>query len=289
MQFKFEAIGTSWQIDISHDVSVKTENELYEAILKRIDEFDIAYSRFRKDSLVSKMSESIGEYELPEDAKAMLMLYHALYKRTGGMFTPLVGNILSDAGYDSDYSLTERNEPRPALLWDEVIDYSHPKVNIKQKIILDFGAAGKGYLVDIISELIRSYGFQEFIVDAGGDMCHSGKEKIRVGLENPKNSEEAIGVAVIGNESICGSATNRRVWGRWNHVINPKTAKPADDILAVWTIASSTLLADALSTCLFFVSPDTLTDVYDFEYVIVKNDMSVSYSKGFSGDLFVRA
>ncbi len=288
MKFEFEAIGTLWQIDISHSVSVNTEKELYDAIRTRIDDFDRVYSRFKEDSLVMKMKDSIGEYTLPDDAKSMLMLYHALYKRTGGMFTPLVGDILSDAGYDSTYSLVEKSEPKPALIWEEAIEYNHPKINLKQKAILDFGGAGKGYLVDIVADIIRSYGFREFVVEAGGDMVHSGKEKIRVGLEHPKNRDEAIGIAIIGNQSICGSATNRRVWGNWNHVINPRTAKPAEDILAVWTIAGSTLLADALSTCLFFVSPDTLTDVYDFEFVIIKRDMSVVYSKGFTGEIFVR-
>jgi len=289
IQYKFDAIGTSWQIDIGHDVSLKTENELRDAIRARIDEFDRVYSRFRSDSLVMHAAENPGIYELPSDAKAMLMLYHALYKRTGGMFTPLVGDILDSAGYDSTYSLSEKGDVKPAVLWEDAIEYSFPNIQIKQKGILDFGAAGKGYLVDIVADLIRSYGFTEFIVDAGGDMCHSGCEKIRVGLEHPYNPNEAIGVAVLWNRSICGSATNRRAWGKWNHVINPKTAKSAEDIVAVWTIAGSTLLADALSTCLFFVSPETLSDVYDFEYVLVKKDMSVIYSKGFSGELFVRA
>lgn len=287
ISFKFDAIGTSWQIDIGRDVSLKQEKELHDAIMSRIDEFDRAYSRFRNDSLVMQMAENPSVYELPEDAKAMLMLYHALYRRTDGLFSPLVGDVLRSAGYDEKYSLVPKNDIKQALLWEDTIEYNHPKIILKKKAVLDFGAAGKGYLVDLVGEVIRDFGFTDFTIDAGGDILHSGNDELRVGLEHPENEGEAIGVAVIKNQSICGSAINRRSWGDWNHVVNPKTGKPVKDIIAVWTISSSTLLADALSTCLFFVSPESLRDVYDFEYVIVKSDLSVLYSPRFTGELFV--
>lgn len=285
-QFNFPAIGTSWRIDIDQVLSVELEASLLIAIKKRIDIFDQAYSRFRADSLVTKMSKQIGDFTLPSDAKPMLELYRDLYNRTGGLVTPLVGNILADAGYDANYSLVQARELQVAPTWDEVMDYQFPVLTIKKPVLLDFGAVGKGYLVDLVSEVIEGFGIYEYCVDAGGDIFHKGTESIRVGLENPDNTEQVIGVCELGNGSICGSAGHRRAWGKFTHIINPQTLLSPVEVVAVWVTASSALLADALTTCLFFVPAETLLEVCDFDYVLIKKDRSIEKSVGFVGEIF---
>ncbi len=96
----------------------------------------------------------------------------------------------------------------------------------------------------------------------------------------------AIGVANIVNQSICGSATNRRAWRDFNHVMDPRTLLSVTDIVATWVVADSALVADGLATALFFVSPETLLSEYTFEYVIVRADYSYEKSSGFPGDMF---
>lgn len=49
--------------------------------------------------------------------------------------------------------------------------------------MIDVGAAGKGYLVDIVSEILRQAGHTRFVVDAGGDLRHAGEHGLHVGLE----------------------------------------------------------------------------------------------------------
>ncbi|HVY56038.1 MAG TPA: FAD:protein FMN transferase, partial [Thermodesulfobacteriota bacterium] len=107
-RFTFEAIGTSWAIYIPEDLSPEREKALLDAIRTRISDFDKAYSRFRDDSLVAEMSRKAGEYRLPDDALPMLSLYRELYDISGGLVTPLVGQTLSDAGYDAAYTLRPR-------------------------------------------------------------------------------------------------------------------------------------------------------------------------------------
>jgi thiamine biosynthesis lipoprotein len=285
-QFTFEAIGTTWQIDVSQDINPDKEEEILSLIQKRIEDFDKVYSRFREDSLVTKMSQHTGTFLLPMDAEPMIALYYDLYKRTDGLFTPLVGNILSDAGYDKEYSLRQKNKLQIAPEWEEVIEYTAPNIKIKKPAILDFGAGGKGYLVDLVAQVLEEQKVLEYCIDAGGDILHKGKTAIRVGLENPKNTDEVVGVYPLQNKSICGSALNRRVWGEFNHVINPKTLSAVKDIVAVWVVADTAMLADALATCLFFVKANTLADVYKFEYVLIHSDKSIEKSSNFSGEIF---
>jgi thiamine biosynthesis lipoprotein len=110
---------------------------------------------------------------------------------------------------------------------------------------------------------------------------------LRVGLENPDNAEEVIGVATLSNRSLCASAGNRRKWEGFHHVIDPVKLKSPAHVLAVWVVADATMLADGLTTCLFFVSPDVLRKKYSFEYVILNADHSVDMSDGFPGEMFV--
>ncbi len=288
VSFNFPAIGTQWQIDLYTDISIEREAELFSAIKKRIDEFDKTYSRFRKDSLVTQISKETGDYTFPEDSQKIFNLYHELYILTDGLFTPFVGQMLVDAGYDAEYSLVQKKPLENSPLWEQVMEFSYPHLRVKIPSLLDFGAGGKGYLVDIVAIVIEKFGIVDYCIDAGGDILHKGGNIIRIGLENPQNFDQAVGVYSLANGSLCGSAGNRRVWGDFTHIINPATLSSPKNILAVWVCASTALLADSLATCLFFVGADRLAKIYDFEYLIIRDNHSVEKSKNFSAEIFTQ-
>lgn len=283
----FEAIGTKWQIDILEPIEKERSDALLLRIKERIAEFDKNYSRFRSDSLVTEMSCIAGKYELPSDARPMMALYRELYELTDGAMTPLVGQLISDAGYDAEYSLVPK-ELSQVPAWNEVLVWNENTLTLKKPALLDFGAIGKGYLIDIVAGLIRADGVQSFSVDAGGDIVYEDPFDVplTVGLENPEDSEEVIGTVKISNQSICGSSGNRRAWGTFHHIMNPHTLSSPQHIAALWVIAETTMLADGLSTALFFAEPDKLAQRYEFEYLIVYSDFSSIQSPGFRAHLF---
>jgi len=312
-QFNFKAIGTSWQIDVYEDngvqLDLKEQNEILVKIRNRIDAFDEAYSRFRSDSIIAQISKNAGQYEFPADSVKLFETYFDLYKLTNGYFTPLVGQILVDAGYDADYSLKQKRELTIPPKWEDVMEFKADKsslskniLKIKKPVQLDFGAAGKGYIIDLVGKVLEENGYKDYCIDAGGDILHKRKgneerskesEILRVGLEDPENADQVIGVYNLGNASICGSAGNRRRWGDFTHIMNPKTLASPTDIIAVWVIADSALLADALTTCLFFVKPESLMqksssdNLYKFEYFILYKDRSFEKSANFNGEVFM--
>lgn len=287
-QLVFEAIGTHWIVDIVEDLDGGLFESLERAIHERIEEFDKNYSRFRHDGWIERLATQAGTYEVPADAGPLLALYEKVYRVTEGAVTPLIGQVLVDAGYDAEYSLQSKNELMRPPRWDEVIEYKYPLLTMKKPAVLDFGAAGKGYLVDLIAELISSFGVASFTVDAGGDMRHQSSinEVLKVGLEHPEDTSLAIGVAGLGNRSLCGSAGSRRKWGEYHHIIDPRTLTSPRNILAVWVMAESTMLADAMTTCLFFMEPEKVRSEFVFDYLIMYADYSVSKSAGFSAELF---
>lgn len=275
---EFEAVGTHWRITSNSDlVGV---NEL---INKRIDDFDKSYSRFRKDSLVTKIFQKPGVYTLPDDAKTLMDFYENLYKITGGLVTPLIGHTLELAGYDADYSLKPKQVGSPPA-WQKVLAYDFPDISTNEPVLLDFGAAGKGYLVDIVGELLRNNNIEDYCINAGGDILVYGQIQ-RIGLENPTNTDQAVGVVDIKNGALCGSAGNRRAWAGYHHIINPKTLTSPQDIKATWVRAKTAMLADGLATALYFTSPSKLRKHFQFEYAMIKGE-ELTASAGFNGEFF---
>lgn len=289
MNYSFEAIGTQWSIDVQQEVSSRMWETLKRLIADRIELFDKTYSRFRPDSLVTQMSRTSGSYTLPEDAKSFLAFYHQLYKITEGAVTPLIGNVLSDAGYDADYSLKSQKLRKPES-WESVLSYTYPELTVKKPVILDFGAAGKGYLVDIIGNILEDNHITEYLIDGSGDILYksTGNDAIRIGLEHPENPKQAIGVATLTNGSLCGSAGNRRKWGDFHHILDPRSLKSPKHTLAVWVTAKTAMLADGLTTCLFFTRAEILAKYFDFEYCLIREDYSLEKSKGFPGEFFYK-
>ena len=284
---EFEAIGSHWQI-ASRDLILQTKQKtILQEIAQLTEHFDRSYSRFRSDSLITTMAKNAGKYRLPPDAQPMLDLYKRLYKITNGAMTPLIGQVLEDAGYDASYSLQATQLHTPPR-WEDILSYTFPYITLKQPALLDFGALGKGYLIDLISKLLQEAHIRNFCVEAGGDMYYqtTSDNPLRVGLEHPEDSSMVIGIAAIRNQSICASAGNRRKWGTYHHIINPHTLASPQEIKASWVIANTAIEADALATSLFFVRPDVLAIDYSFEWVIMHADSSLQYSANFPAEFF---
>lgn len=279
---EFEAIGTHWSIETETLLSESLEL----AIRTRIEAFDKTYSRFRKDSLVSRISRHVGIYTFPPDMDELFGFYETLYEVTKGKVTPLIGGMLEKAGYDASYSfLPGKQEKLPTL--SEVLQRNGTILEVKKPITLDVGAAGKGYLVDRICELLDEAGINEYIVDASGDLRHKGKGENKVGLEHPLDPSKVVGIIDVQNKSLCASATNRRQWGNGqHHIFDPDLMEPTNDVVATWVMADSTMVADGVATALFFTDPNVLRKSFQYEYARMHSDGSIDYSPAFEGKLF---
>lgn len=282
--YRFAALGTQWSIETKAELSPALKNR----ISQRLESYDKTYSRFRDDSVVAAMRGGAGHYEFPDDFARLFELYQTLYRVSKGRVTPLIGSALEQAGYDRNYSFTVGEITQvPAL--DEVIDWNGDRViTTNQAVTFDVGAAGKGYAVDLIAELIESVGTRDYVIDASGDIRHRGERTEVIGLENPFDTNKVIGTIDLKNQSLCASSINRRVWRGLHHIFDPMSLAPVENVVSTWVIADSTLVADGLATALFFVDdPDKLQQSFDFSYVRLFADGSVDYTPGFEGELYI--
>jgi thiamine biosynthesis lipoprotein len=279
----FEAIGTRWQIDSTEPLDAG----LVQAILDRIAAFDRTWSRFRSDSVVADIARAAGSWDLGIDAPPLFTLYSRLADATDGAVSPFVGDALNHLGYDASYSLRERNEPRTgAPNWAATARLEGTVLHTTAPVTIDIGAAGKGYLVDIVAGLLTAAGHAGFTVDASGDIAHRGAP-IRVALEHPFDPSRAIGVVTLTGGALCASATNRRAWGDGlHHVIDGRTGAPVEEVVATWALAADAATADGVATALFFSPPAELAASFDAEGVRVFTDGRIERSPGFPGELF---
>lgn len=280
--WQLDAIGTAWQIDSRDPIGPDARRQ----VLARIEAFDRAWSRFRPDSLVSAMATGAGEWVLPDEAEGLFAFYDELDVATGGAVNPLIGRTLADLGYDAGYSLVPVDDPAAVPPWSTV-EFSPPVVRTTGPVVIDVGAAGKGLLVDIVSDLLAPW-HDALTIDASGDLLHHGSEPIRVALEHPGDPTMAIGVVELPpGLALCASATNRRAWGAGlHHVLDGRTGRPVDDIVATWVVADTCMRADGLATAQFFSEPGALVGRFQHEFVRMHADGRIERSPEFPGEVF---
>lgn len=110
----------------------------------------------------------------------------------------------------------------------------------------------KGWAVWNAAKLIEKRGFQNFYVDAGGDIQPHGKNadggKWAVGIKNPFNETENVKVVYVDDEGVATSGT----YIRGLHIYNPRGGNaPVSDIVSLTVIGPTIHDADRFATAAF--------------------------------------
>ena len=303
------ALGTGIIISSSVPISERVEKR----IRAFVDEYESVLSRFRADSLVSRMACAAdgGDFELPAWVQPLFAIYDEFYAATHGAFDACVGADLLALGYDNSVQFVPElagsaskdsdsvsgrwSQYRRALpvKWGDISrDDGSTTLHANQPVQLDFGAAGKGYFVDLVTQIIKDeLGGEmsadcDFLVNAGGDMraCFSDENcQIKVALENPFDTTQAVGVVSIASGALCASSAVRRRWKVKDancladnafesnliatHLINALDGTPSQKLSASWTYVPAktcdfpTAYADALATALFVSQENNLQKI----------------------------
>ena len=282
-----------------------------------IDEYEQTLSRFRADSLVAAMgaAEHGGTFDFPDWTRGLFDLVDALADATDGAVDPCIGEDLIQLGYGADYTFTLTADADDRLgaihgrpTWRGDVNRRGATLVTTRPVRLDFGAYGKGYLVDLIAGMLDAVvPAEKFIIDAGGDLRIRSATPVVIGLEDPADASRAVGTAAIRDGAFCASAPSRRHWRaaatfEAHHLINAVDGLPVHDVAATWVSATAgdgypadvtdhpTALADGLATALFVTPADTLAARFPgrFDCALLRPDRTALVSHGFPGRLFRR-
>ena len=130
-------------------------------------------------------------------------------------------------------------------------------------------AIAKGWGVDEIFRFLQKIGFENLMVEIGGEVRVGGKNNLNrpwsIGIETPiKNTlpgEQIFGKVDISNKGMATSGNYRNFYtynGKsYSHIIDPRNGKSVESsLLSVTVLAESCMDADALATALSILSYD---------------------------------
>ncbi len=261
------ALGTTWLVELFDEVSTETADETSSLIRSFLSEFELKYSRFNRDSVISTINRA-KTLKHPDDITATLLtLGQQFYKDTSGIFNCLIGEHLAARGYDTDYSFIPKVEPTnfPNPLTD--LHVTEKEIVLTNGLI-DLGGYGKGYLIDHLAELLKSRGFAYFLINGGGDMYATSDHDtpIPIYLEHPSAPGTYIAKTMLHNHGFAASSTHKRRWKvsgkEYSHLIDTRTHKTEhnSDTLGIYVKAPNALLADVWSTTLLLTDPANFRD-----------------------------
>jgi thiamine biosynthesis lipoprotein len=128
-----------------------------------------------------------------------------------------------------------------------------------REVKLDLSGIAKGRIVDLIRDYIRSEGYENFLIDAGGDIYVSGRNSQRklwrIAIQDPVKKTEYRGILEKKDTAIVTSGDYERFFiedgKRYSHLFNPKTGYPVSNMKSVTILLPETAFADAVATAVF--------------------------------------
>lgn len=129
---------------------------------------------------------------------------------------------------------------------------------------IDLGGIAKGYAVDLAMRELRASGVRDALVDASGNMMSAGRPASgaawRIGLRDPRDRMAWFARVTLAGDAISTSAGYEqfvdRDGRRHGHILDPRTGRPAEGLLAVTVVAADATTADAWDTPLFVLGPE---------------------------------
>ena len=262
--------------------------------------FEQKYSRFRPDSLVSRINAAAGGDWVPVDAEMeqFLDLCGSLFEMSRGVLDVTALPVMRLWDYKAAQPrVPDAGEIAAALRlvgWPKV-QRAPGRVRLPAAgMALDFGGWGKEYAVDMVAQLAGRHRLGQVLVDFGHDLravgAAPGKPAWHIGLEDPARPGDRCWTSVAARD--CGVASSGDYLRgftaggrRYGHIVDPRTGRPvANGCRQVTVIAPGCLQAGVLSTTVFILGPDAglrlVAEMMGAEAVVV-TDRARHQSKGF--------
>lgn len=191
--------------------------------------------------------------------------------QSDGLFNPAIGRLIGLWGFHSDEP-PAGPPPDPAKIQayleaapsmeDILFDGDRLSSN-NSAVEIDLGAFAKGYALNLAIDKLKAQGIGNAIVNAGGDLCVSGRHGDRpwmIGIRHPLGEGVIASVGVSDGECVLTSGNYERYREyegiRYAHIIDPRTGYPVKHVASATVISKHGGLADAAATALSVAGPE---------------------------------
>ncbi|WP_304644858.1 FAD:protein FMN transferase [uncultured Duncaniella sp.] len=293
--------GGVW--NTTYHVTYRAGRDMQDSILLVMREVERSLSPFDGQSLVSAVNRG-DSVKADSLLRRIFTASQEVNLRSGGAFDPTVAPLVNLWGYGYRSAGVEPTQVAIDSLLafvgiDECSMTSDGYIRKKHAgTEFNFSAITKGYGCDLVGDMLRRNGCEDYMVEIGGEIALSGRSPRggdwRVMIDAPVDCDTAVvhermavvavtgcGVATSGNYRNYHETKNGRTW----HTISTVDGRPAvTDLLSATVIAPSCMIADAYATaCMVLTARQAcrmIESLPDVEGLLVTAD-SVITTSGF--------
>jgi thiamine biosynthesis lipoprotein len=268
----FPALGSTATIAVTDD---RQHDQAIARLRAELDAIDLAASRFRPDSEVSRLNAAKGS-PVPASPLFLDAIDAALQaaRLTNGLVDPTVGRALEAIGYDRDFAEVDKTggairiQLRPVPGWSQVrLDRAASTVRVPPGVQLDLGATAKALCADRAAQAIAESTGAGVLISLGGDIAVAGSApdggwSIRITDDHSEPPDTARGPVVsICSGGLATSSTTVRRWSRGgkqlHHLIDPARSAPVDGHWRTVSVAAGSCLDANIASCAAVILGDS--------------------------------
>jgi len=230
--------------------------------------FEARYSRFLKDSLISRINSAAGKewVEIDPETEALFNLCQELIFFTRGVFDPTALPLIRLWNWKASPpvipSEAQIRAAQALVGWKQVQRRQGGIFLPRQGMCLDLGGIGKEYAVDRVVTTALERGIMNVMVDFGQDVrvhgMPAGKPAWHIGLQDPNDLSRCWTGVAVTNHAVASSGSGMRYFEhagqRYCHILDPRTGYPVNNgTRGVSIIAPHCTFAGILSTAAFIL------------------------------------
>jgi thiamine biosynthesis lipoprotein len=267
-RFAHKAMATIYEIFIVNDDAVYAHQAAQEAF-NELDRLEQELSRFLPNSDITRINNlpTNQPLRLGLDAFECLKLSKRISEETNGAFDVTIGPLMKcwlnpdktlRAPSAEELETARHNIGMQLLNLDEA---QHTVTLQASPVHVDLGAVGKGYAVDVMTNLLREWDIETALIHGGRSSVFAlGAPPEKAGwpltISNPLRHEQILAPLNLRNQAVSGSGLQKG-----QHIINPRTGHPLAGKRAAWAITPEAAASDAISTA-FMIMPSEEIEAY---------------------------